>query len=101
MKRSVSTVVSAFGLCLAVGACSASRGSQFGDSDDAGATSGSTGAEGSGGATGSTGNGFDPSGSTGTGSGNECYADPNNDEDLDGFTGNQGDCNDCDPNVNP
>ena len=28
-------------------------------------------------------------------------AGPNDDVDKDGFTPNQGDCNDCDPNVNP
>src|SRR3954447_1814232 len=28
-------------------------------------------------------------------------ADPNADQDHDGWSPNQGDCNDCDPNVNP
>lgn len=30
-----------------------------------------------------------------------CASDPTADDDLDGFTGVQGDCNDCDPEVNP
>jgi hypothetical protein len=37
---------------------------------------------------------------TGTGAGT-CTAGPNEDKDQDGFTIAQGDCNDCDPNVNP
>lgn len=32
---------------------------------------------------------------------NDCITDPNADEDGDGFSVAQGDCNDCDPNVNP
>ncbi|MCH9688856.1 MAG: choice-of-anchor L domain-containing protein [Deltaproteobacteria bacterium] len=35
------------------------------------------------------------------GSQNGCVSDPNADEDNDGFSVAQGDCNDCDPNVNP
>jgi len=31
----------------------------------------------------------------------DCMTDPNADEDGDGFSVVQGDCNDCDPNVNP
>jgi hypothetical protein len=30
-----------------------------------------------------------------------CVTDPDVDDDGDGFTENEGDCNDCDPNVNP
>ncbi|MCX4242243.1 putative metal-binding motif-containing protein [Paraliomyxa miuraensis] len=32
---------------------------------------------------------------------NSCQTDPNADEDGDGYSVNQGDCNDCDANVNP
>ncbi len=39
-------------------------------------------------------------GSTGTGA-NTCNSAPGDDNDHDGYTGTQGDCNDCDPNVNP
>ena len=44
------------------------------------------------------GGGFDPSGGTGGGS---CTSSPELDTDGDGFRGTDGDCNDCDPNVNP
>jgi hypothetical protein len=48
----------------------------------------------------------DLGGSMGTGSGagggqTVCTHGPDEDGDHDGFTGAQGDCNDCDPNVNP
>ncbi|MFT3775538.1 MAG: putative metal-binding motif-containing protein [Minicystis sp.] len=39
--------------------------------------------------------------STSTGSGTVCNHPPDVDGDGDGWTGNEGDCNDCDPNVNP
>ena len=38
-------------------------------------------------------------GSTSSGSG--CESAPNADSDKDGFTSDQGDCNDCDANANP
>jgi hypothetical protein len=38
---------------------------------------------------------------TGTSGGMTCVSGPDEDKDMDGFTVNQGDCNDCDPNVNP
>jgi len=40
-------------------------------------------------------------GSTGSSSGNACVSGPDEDKDQDGFTTADGDCNDCDPNVNP
>ncbi|HEY6459130.1 MAG TPA: hypothetical protein VIY73_03235, partial [Polyangiaceae bacterium] len=41
-------------------------------------------------------------GSTGSSGGSVCNAtDPNADADKDGWSISQGDCNDCDPNVNP
>jgi hypothetical protein len=36
-----------------------------------------------------------------TGSSGTCSSGPNDDQDMDGFTVAEGDCNDCDPNVNP
>src|SRR6478609_2020448 len=38
------------------------------------------------------------SGGTTTGGGNTCNSPPDMDMDGDGWTGAQGDCNDCDPN---
>ena len=43
--------------------------------------------------------GFDPTG--GGSDGSLCDSGPNDDEDKDGFTPSEGDCNDCDPNMNP
>ena len=40
-------------------------------------------------------------GQTGTQTGNTCQSAPDEDKDKDGFSVNQGDCNDCDTNVNP
>lgn len=40
-------------------------------------------------------------GGQGGGSTNNCESGPNDDADGDGFSFAQGDCNDCDPNVNP
>jgi hypothetical protein len=44
---------------------------------------------------------FGSTGVTGSDSGNGCNSGPNDDADHDGWTVAQGDCNDCDPNVNP
>ncbi|MFO0757866.1 MAG: putative metal-binding motif-containing protein [Byssovorax sp.] len=44
--------------------------------------------------------GAGPSGSGGS-TGMNCNSGPNDDSDKDGFTGAEGDCNDCDANVNP
>jgi hypothetical protein len=106
MSRSL---VSLLGLASAVAiaaACSAvNSGSTFGG--DGNGTSGN----GGGGTTiGTTGGGDDGQGGgllTGTGghaqtgTGTVCNHDANQDGDGDGYTGAQGDCNDCDPNVNP
>ncbi|MBI4704731.1 MAG: choice-of-anchor L domain-containing protein [Deltaproteobacteria bacterium] len=49
-----------------------------------------------------TGNGGDIGFDAGaTDSGSICSAGDDEDKDKDGFTKNEGDCNDCDPNVNP
>ncbi len=95
------------GLVIAFGvgaACSASSGRSVFDDDDE--TSGTNGAGGNGGAgstgTDSTGT-FDPTTGSGgsTGSGSNCFTPANVDDDKDGFSEDQGDCNDCDSNVNP
>lgn len=92
------------GFCAAIG-CSATQGDNGfgqGGSDGSGANSGSGAAPSSG--TESNGAGFNPSGG-GTGStgasGSDCTNPPEGDGDNDGFTGLDGDCNNCDPNVNP
>jgi hypothetical protein len=87
-------------------ACSAGSSSAVfngtgGASGTAAATSGGGGKSGSAG-TGGDDLGFDGglSGSGGAGPAN-CNSAPGDDSDKDGFTGLTGDCNDCDPNVNP
>jgi hypothetical protein len=103
MRAIVRTSVWAF--VVAVAACSSKTPtSDFGTGDDAGTTTGD-------------GSAGDDSGSTGDDSGNihlhndggdaanvisNCQiTDPNADMDHDGWSPAQGDCNDCDPNVNP
>ncbi|HVY45792.1 MAG TPA: putative metal-binding motif-containing protein [Minicystis sp.] len=95
-------------VAASLGACSASHGgsgSGFGGSG--GGSVGPGGLSGGGNGhpgTGASGQGgFNPvtSGtSMGTGA-SSCDAGPDEDKDGDGWTVNQGDCNDCDPNVNP
>lgn len=86
------------GLLLAVGACSsAGGGSEFGDGTGAGGSGGGTPGEGgSGGVLNPGGSGgaidVDPPCNVG---------DPNADSDGDGFTGADGDCNDCSVKMNP
>ncbi|MEZ4441465.1 MAG: choice-of-anchor L domain-containing protein [Polyangiaceae bacterium] len=84
-------------------ACAVNDATQFGGDGGGGSGGGTTGATGGGQTTGSgVGGGFDPVGSGGsTGSGTTCDAMPDEDKDQDGFSINQGDCNDCDANVNP
>lgn len=88
---------------VAIGACSASRMSTFGTtSAAAGGTNAATVAS-TGGAGPTVGaGGFDLAGSGGsTGAGMICDSEPDADTDKDGYSINQGDCNDCDVNVNP
>ena len=104
MSRSL---VSLLGLASAIAlaaACSAvNNGSTFGS----GGTSSGNGGGGTIGTTGGGNNGqggIDVIGGGGgktTGTGTVCAHGPDEDGDADGFTGAQGDCNDCDPNVNP
>ncbi|MCC6554773.1 MAG: hypothetical protein IT372_17500 [Polyangiaceae bacterium] len=100
--RNVLKYLGLMGLAVGVGAgvaCSASSGDDvFG--------SGGSGGSGTGGDSTTTGSGtggdlgFD-GGTTTTGTDSPCDAGPDEDQDGDGFTINQGDCNDCDANVNP
>jgi len=92
-------LASCLGAGAAIAACSADN---EGDSSSTGSTQGSggTGGESSSGVL-SGGNsnagGFTPAGS----GGGSCMSTPEDDFDEDGFTEADGDCNDCDPFVNP
>jgi hypothetical protein len=99
--------------CLLLGAACSSSGSGVGFSTDADGGSGGGGAGGcggsggggAGGAGGAGGSGLNLNGvdgGGGDGGKSACVVtDPNTDMDKDGWTPNQGDCNDCDPDVNP
>jgi hypothetical protein len=68
-------------------------GAGAGGPPNAGAASGAGGAGGAG--------GFAPTSGSGSGTPRPCNQDPDVDGDGDGWTPNEGDCNDCDPDVNP
>lgn len=94
------------GLAIAFGvfaACSASPGrSVFDDEGEAGGSN--TGGKGGASNSGSSSSGlFNPTTGSGgsTGSGSNCATPSAVDDDMDGFSEDQGDCNDCDANVNP
>jgi hypothetical protein len=87
-------------------ACTAGKRSTF--HDGAGNTATTSSSSGQGASGGETGNGagdvagFDPNtGGNSSSGGTTCDSGPDEDKDQDGFSKNQGDCNDCDPNVNP
>jgi len=85
-------------------ACSAGGNNLFTGSSGGGSQGGSGhggGGTGAGTATGTGGDGITITPGTGGSTGNVCNHPPDQDGDGDGFTGNDGDCNDCDPNVNP
>ncbi|MBL9024128.1 MAG: choice-of-anchor L domain-containing protein [Myxococcales bacterium] len=90
---------------LLCAACSAagnggSGGAGEGASSQGGSGGGTTTAVTTG--TGAQGGGFNVGGGTGQGGGITCTpGGPDDDVDQDGFTPNQGDCEDCDPNRNP
>ncbi len=87
------------GILLLGAACSVANRSNF----DKGGTSFASGPGGSSGTLDAASSGaFDPSGGNGSsGSGDTCESGAADDGDADGFSANEGDCNDCDPNVNP
>ncbi len=103
MRLSFYNGSSAFLLASLALGCSpgtASTGSTFNESTGgSGATTGSAQGGGGAGAGGSTSVFIDPS--TGGNVVSNCDSGPNDDADMDGFTGATGDCNDCDANVNP
>jgi hypothetical protein len=81
-------------------ACTAVRDSTFDDDSGSSESGGST--EATGATSGGGGVDFTTANSAGTGSGsNNCNTDPNVDDDGDGFSEAQGDCNDCDANSGP
>lgn len=97
--------LAAFGLgmgafTLVVAACTATGGgAQFEDDDD-GAGAGSVGGgSGNAGLGGNGQAGFDPGG--GSGGGSVCTAGPDDDWDQDGYSINEGDCNDCTKSMSP
>jgi hypothetical protein len=102
----------ALGLCLAaaggaLGACSANKGGSSFQTGGAGGTGGEGGAGGQGGVTsggqggqGAGDLGFD-GGGVNDGGGTCDPKGPDDDVDGDGYTETEGDCNDCDKNVNP
>lgn len=107
MTRNSLFLIGAAGAMTLAAACSSSDNNQSssgGKGGDGGQSAAQTGAGGSTSedAAGTTGGGFNPtSGVGGSTGGATCASPPDADGDNDGFTGNDGDCNDCDPNVNP
>ncbi|APR85406.1 Cell division protein FtsH [Minicystis rosea] len=108
MDISIRAICGGLGVAALVAACSANGGgnvftSSDGDTGGAGHGGSATGTKSTGTGAGDVGGGdisFTTSG-TGTGTGNTCNHAPDADGDGDGWTANEGDCNDCDPNVNP
>jgi hypothetical protein len=101
--RTRSTLASWIGLgaAVAIAACSAAdhSASTLADDDTTAAAGGQGGTGGALDAAGSTASGFNPT--VGGSSGIICDSGPNDDQDKDGFTPAEGDCNDCDGNMNP
>ena len=100
--RTTLTLLGFIGGVALLSACKATVGSGvFGDGGGGGQGGAHSAGSGSG-SGGQGGDGFDFDGGPGTGSGGpSCTSAPGDDSDKDGFTGLAGDCNDCDPNVNP
>ena len=108
MNARLRVVASVGAAVLAAAACSSGSPSNgFPGGSDGGSSSGTSGGS-SGGSSGTGGgDGSTPTfgdGQAGSSSGGTVHCnvtDPNADMDKDGWSPNQGDCNDCDPNVNP
>jgi hypothetical protein len=97
-----------FSLVALIAACSATSNPPQGNAGGSGNSNGSGGSGATGGSNASGGNGAGgttviqvDAGAGASGAGQTCDAGPNEDKDHDGWTIAQGDCNDCDPNVNP
>src|SRR5690349_11705 len=107
MSRSTLFLFGVAGVIAAIGACSANNTTgttgSGGDTASCGTNNGSTGKGVS--STHSSGAGGTPDISVTVGSGggteNGCSSKPDEDFDMDGWSTNDGDCNDCDANVNP
>lgn len=99
--RSLLSPVSVLALVVGLSGCSAAPGASGDDGGD-GADGGGNGDGGNGSGTGSNTGGTSGQfmGTSGTGS-TSCVSGPDEDQDQDGFTVTELDCNDCDPNVNP
>jgi len=98
--------VACVGLAVACSAStsSSSAGNAGGNGGNQGGAGGAQGGSAGSGNTGNTGIGGVNFGGSGGGtgaSGTNCNTGPDEDGDGDGFSKNQGDCNDCDPNVSP
>jgi hypothetical protein len=91
MKLAITVRWSALAALGIVAACSI-QGSELEDDGSSESTGSGTGAAGVG--------GFNASGPS-SGNGQNCAAGPDEDFDGDGFSVNDGDCNDCDPNTGP
>jgi hypothetical protein len=105
MSRSVLWLAGLSGLlavAAAMGACSAggNSGSEFTGSNSGGSGNGSPSGAGGGGHSTAAFNPVTTGSSTASGV-SGCDNAPDEDGDGDGWTGAQGDCNDCDPNANP
>jgi hypothetical protein len=113
IKTTLRITAGLMGMAGLIAACSATSGHVFGTgaSSGSGSNVGGGSSAGSGGSPGSGSNtggsitlttSVAGSGTTSSGSGAPCViVDMNADMDGDGWSPNQGDCNDCDPNINP
>ena len=101
MRTTLTLVGSISGAALLI-ACSAGSGASAVNGTGGASVTGATTA-GGGGKTSTTGQGGDDISIDGGGGSSpaNCNSGPMDDNDKDGFTVAQGDCNDCDPNVNP
>jgi hypothetical protein len=93
----------ALGLAAACSATSGGSAFDYEDEDEASGEGGSQTTGGAGGAVGAGGSTLSLSAGVGGGGPGDgfCSSPADQDGDSDGFTGAAGDCNDCDPNVNP
>jgi hypothetical protein len=103
-RRRAVLVVVGLSLPLAMAACKVTGGSTYFSAGGAGGAGGSAGSTASGGGEGGGIIFIDTGSPTGTGGAppSTCTPQgPDDDVDADGYTPNQGDCNDCDKNTNP
>jgi hypothetical protein len=107
MNRTVTFLSGLATLSLIAAACSSSSGAGGNNlftGGSGGAAGTGVGATGGGIQVGGSGGGINVGGAAGSSTGggtSNCSSGPTEDKDGDGFTKQDGDCNDCDPNVNP